>query len=121
MTEIEEIKNLLKEQMKPRITVSVEEKVPTEKFGNKTFRASVSFYVENADKEAIKQLLTLCDEAIKEQRHAEGLYTDKELREIAKQKREALEKQGSGIQETFKVSQGEPNMIDQTFKKLGLE
>ena len=70
---MDEIKELIRLQQKPKIHIGVEEKIPTVQYGNKTYTINVSFHVDSVDKDAIISAIRKVNEVIKQSKIDDGI------------------------------------------------
>ncbi len=110
---MDELKELILLQQKPKLHIGVEEKIPTVQYGNKTITMNVSFHIDKVNKETIRQTLDVLNEIINEEKE--------KLKPKPKQLNPQAEKKvEKAVEKGFKTDkEPEKSMIEESFEQLG--
>ena len=120
MESAEALQKVVETQMKPRIHVMIEEKVPTVQYGNKTYRYDVSFHVDNLNKEELDKASKLVTDAIKQQKLNDGVIQETAIDKMPEEQKEDIKQK---VEEEFKKQPEKPKgetYLDTIFKEQGL-
>jgi len=116
--EDEKILELIKLQTRPRIHIGIEEKIPTTRYGNKTYTVNLSLNVDNIDEKTIMDLFAIANVSIAKQKQKDGILSETELTRMAK---ELGEKAWNSPGIPYLSKPGEPSLIEQAFQNVKKE